>query len=68
MLEDQVEANNIIVDTFSPQRNKSKDMIYKVTNLTINNSGNNLIDKVENLTIKNVVNYSTRANASDIQV
>ena len=84
ILEHQVEENNVAVDMFSPQRNKSdnlidkvqnltinnvgNDLIEKVANLTINDIGNNLIDKVTNLTINGVGNDSNRAIASDVQV
>ena len=33
-LEEQAEVNYVTVDTFSPQINKSGDLIDKVTNLT----------------------------------
>ena len=38
ILEQQAELNNIMVDTFSPQRKKSENMIDKVANLTKNKS------------------------------
>ena len=46
-MEEQAESNNINVDTFSPQRNESEDLIKKVANFTINEVGNNLIDKLQ---------------------
>ena len=56
MLEEQAEANNIMVDTLSPHRSKGEYLINKVANLTINNEvGNNLIDEVVNLTINDKV-------------
>ena len=39
ILEEQSEANNIMIDMFSPQRNQSDDLINKVANLTINDVG-----------------------------
>ena len=66
ILEDKVEANNVMVDMFSPQRNQSDDMIYKVENLTMNDVGNNLIDKVANLKINDVGKYSNRVNVIDV--
>ena len=54
ILEEQAEEDNATVDTFSPQRNKSDDLIENSVNLTINNKvGDNLIDKVANFTINN---------------
>ena len=47
IMEEQAESNNINVDTFSPQRNESEDLIKKVANFTINEVGNNLIDKLQ---------------------
>ena len=47
MLEYQTELNDATVDTFSPQKNKSEDLIDKVTNLTIKDVGNGLIKKLQ---------------------
>ena len=82
IMEDQAEAKNTTVDTFSPQRNKSESLINEVKNLTkndvknnlinnfanlkINDVGNNLINKVTNSTINNVGNDSNRVTASDV--
>ena len=52
ILEEKAEANNITVDEFSSQINKSNDLINKVTNLTIKYFGNNLVNKVANFIIK----------------
>ena len=65
VLEDQVESNNVTVDTLSPKIN---DMTNKVANLTINDIGHNIIEKFENLTLKDVVNNLNGENASDVQV
>ena len=60
MREEEVEANNVTVDTFSPQRensnnsDNSKKLINAVANMTINDVRNDLVDKVGNLTINNV--------------
>ena len=55
ILEDKTEADNIMVDAFSPHRNGSEYMIDKVTNMTINNEvRNDLIRKFANLTINYV--------------
>ena len=51
MLEEKTEANNGTVDTFSPQRSESENIINKVKNLTINDVGNDMIDKVADLKI-----------------
>ena len=55
MTEKQAEANNITVDTFSPQRNESENLIKKVENMTINDVVKNIINEVKNLTIKGVI-------------
>ena len=69
ILEEQVEANNVTVYTFSPQINESEDMITKVANSTISNElGNDLIHKVANMTIKNARNDLNGANIGDVQV
>ena len=84
MREDQVEAKNITIYTFSKQINNSENQINKVTNLTINDIGNglingvtnftidnivnNIINKVSKLTINNVRNNSNGATPSDVQV
>ena len=54
--EKKAEANNITIDTFSPQRNEGENIIKKVENLTINDVGNNIINGVTNLTINGVRN------------
>ena len=36
MKEEQEESNNVMVDTFRPQRNKSDNIINQVTNFTKN--------------------------------
>ena len=52
LLEEQAKSNNVMVDKFNPQRNKSEYLIDKVTNLKVNNRvGNNLIDNIANLKI-----------------
>ena len=60
--EEEVESNNVTVNTFSPQRNEIENLINEVENLTINDVGNNIINKVSNLTIndagKNLINKS----------
>ena len=43
-------------------------MIDKVENFTIKYDGKNLINKVSNLTINNIRNHSNGANTSDAQV
>ena len=50
MLEEQAESNKFLVDTFSPQINKSEFIINKVVNLAKND----------------VRKYSNTANASDV--
>ena len=56
MIEEQEEANNSMVDEFSPQRNKSENLINEVANLKTNSIGNNIINKVANLTINDIIN------------
>ena len=68
ILEEQTEANNATVDLFSSQKNKSKNLILKVTYLTINNVGENMIDNVADLTINDVGNNSNRVTESYVQV
>ena len=69
ILEEQVEANNVTVYTFSPQINESEDLITKVANATISNElGNDLIHKVANMTIKNARNDLNGANTGDVRV
>ena len=83
MLEEQAEANNVMVDMFIQQRNRSEDIIGCVTNMTRNDSRNDLIDKstnmkmndvrkdlvvcVANLTINDASNYLNGVKATDIQ-
>ena len=45
MIEEKTKANNVTVDTLSPQIYKSEKLINKFANLTINDVGNDLIDK-----------------------
>ena len=84
ILEGKSEANNVTVDTFSPMRNYSENLIKKVENLIINDAGNDLIDNVMNMKIngtgKNMIgcvanktinetrNDIDRSNMSDVQV
>ena len=83
MIEEEAEANNVMVDTFIQQRNGSEDIIGCVTNMTRNDSRNDLIDKatnmkmndvrkdlvvcVANLTINDASNYLNGVKATDIQ-
>ena len=56
ILEEQLEANNVTVDTLNPQRSKSEYLINKVANLAINDGVRKyLIEKFANLTINNEV-------------
>ena len=57
LLEEQAKSNNVMVDKFNPQRNKSEYLIDKVTNLKVNNRvGNNLIDNRKNSNKANMIN------------
>ena len=40
ILEEQVEENNFTFDIFHPHRNKSENLIDKISNLTIDDIGN----------------------------
>ena len=56
MIKEQAEENSITVDTFSPMRNESENIINQVKNLTIHDIINDLIDKFADMAINDTVN------------